>query len=78
MQWTVFAALYVISFITANYWKIPKNRRKFLIDFAAKKGFDPHVSKNWNKVTKKDIIKKVQKKNKIPHRVLILSYYLGG
>ncbi len=44
-------------FIIANYWKVINNRRKFFIDFAAKNGFDPHVSENWNKITQKDIIK---------------------
>ncbi len=56
--------IYGNSFCAANYWKVPKNRRKFLIDFAAKKGLDPHVSENWNKITRKDIIKQVRKKNK--------------
>ncbi len=33
-----------------NYWKSRDNVRKFFVEFASKKGFDPLVAENWRKV----------------------------
>jgi len=33
-----------------GYWTAA-NRRKFFIEFAQQKGFDPFVTENWNSVT---------------------------
>ncbi len=51
-----------ILFVVDNYWKVSKSRRKFFVEFAAKKGFDPYVSGNWDTITKRDILKQVRKK----------------
>ncbi len=37
------------------------NRRKFLLEFATKKGFDPLIPENWKNVTAREIRKQVIK-----------------
>ncbi len=46
-------------YILENYWKSTENQRKFFIELASQNGFDPLVPKNWDKITKKHITKKV-------------------
>jgi len=36
---------------TKGYWQNVENRRKFFIEFAKEKGFDPYDASNWLKVT---------------------------
>ncbi len=45
---------------TGKYWKDTHNRRKFFIEFAAQKGFDPLVAENWNNIKTKDISEQVR------------------
>ncbi len=45
-----------------NYWRSTENQRKFFTEFAARKGFDPLVSENWDNIKIEDIIKQVRKK----------------
>ncbi len=49
-------------YFKGKYWGDAQNRRKFFIEFATQKGFDPLVAENWNKVTAKDIKKQVKAK----------------
>ncbi len=44
-----------------NYWNNAHNRRKFFVDFATQKGFDPLVAENWENVQYRKIIKQVRK-----------------
>lgn len=34
-----------------GFWKSSENRRKFFIEFAQEKGFDPMVPENWHNIT---------------------------
>ncbi len=43
---------------TENYWSDALNRRKFFIEFATQKGFDPLVPENWRNITRKELAKK--------------------
>ncbi len=47
------------SFLIENYWKSAENQRHFFIEFATHNGFDPLLPENWDKITKKDILKQV-------------------
>jgi len=38
-----------------GYWKVPENRRNFLLEFAKDMGFDPTLSENWYKISKKQL-----------------------
>ncbi len=42
-----------------NYWKSTENQRKFFIEFASQKGFDPLELKNWDKIKALDFRKEV-------------------
>ncbi len=44
-----------------KYWRNAHNRRKFFIEFASQKGFDPLVAINWQNVQYKEI-KQVKRK----------------
>ncbi len=44
-----------------SYWKTPANRRKFFIEFAKKKRFDPLLPENWYNIKQKDILEKVKR-----------------
>jgi len=35
----------------ANYWDSIEHQRKYFLDYAAIKGFDPLDATNWNSVT---------------------------
>ncbi len=55
---------FIYYVFTGNYWRDAHNRRKFFVDFATQKGFDPLVSTNWENIQYKEILKKVKgKKN---------------
>ncbi len=45
---------------TDNYWGNVHNRRKFFVEFALQKGFDPLLPENWNNVKTKDILEQVK------------------
>jgi len=42
--------------VPKGYWKDPKNRRKFFLDFAVKSEFDPTITEYWNDVTVAEIV----------------------
>eukprot|EP00026_Physarum_polycephalum_P000368 Phypoly_transcript_00368.p1 GENE.Phypoly_transcript_00368~~Phypoly_transcript_00368.p1 ORF type:complete len:1106 (+),score=136.69 Phypoly_transcript_00368:1680-4997(+) len=42
-------------FFPSEYWKDPKNGRKFFENFAEKQGFDPLIAQNWYTVEHTDI-----------------------
>ncbi len=46
------------------------NRRKFLIEFAAQKGFDPLIPENWKNVTTSEIRKQVIKRGETVNTVI--------
>ncbi len=46
----------------ARYWQRTENQRKFFIEFATQKGFNPLVPENWDKITIEDMNKQVRKK----------------
>ncbi len=52
----------LISYSLGNYWRGIENQRKFFIEFASQKGFDPLVPENWDKINIADIRKQVIKK----------------
>ncbi len=41
-----------------KYWTNHDNRRKFFVEFASQKGFDPLVPENWKNVKYKELFKK--------------------
>ncbi len=43
------------NIIAEKYWKSIDNRRKYFIEFAVQKRFDPLVSSNWENVKLKDL-----------------------
>jgi len=43
-----------------GYWKSRENRRNHLCEFAAKKGFDPLVADNWEKLEATEVRRFVQ------------------
>ncbi len=49
-------------FILENYWRSTENQRKFFIEFASQKGFDPLIPENWDNITKEDISKQVRRR----------------
>ncbi len=57
--------IYQLIYILDNYWRSTENQRKFFIEFAAKKGFDPLVPENWDKITTRASRKLVRKKGMI-------------
>eukprot|EP00026_Physarum_polycephalum_P006810 Phypoly_transcript_06862.p1 GENE.Phypoly_transcript_06862~~Phypoly_transcript_06862.p1 ORF type:complete len:562 (+),score=109.53 Phypoly_transcript_06862:93-1688(+) len=44
--------------IPANYWANPDNRKKFFVDYAKERGFDPEIPENWYSVELSDLRKK--------------------
>ncbi len=54
---------YVMSYLVfvGRYWSDANNQRKFFIEFASQKGFDPLVTENWNKVKPTEILQQVKK-----------------
>eukprot|EP00026_Physarum_polycephalum_P000419 Phypoly_transcript_00420.p1 GENE.Phypoly_transcript_00420~~Phypoly_transcript_00420.p1 ORF type:complete len:1013 (+),score=147.72 Phypoly_transcript_00420:21-3059(+) len=42
--------------ITENKWRNPLNRRKFMDEYAAKKGFDPLIPENWYTIKGDDVV----------------------
>ncbi len=51
-----------IYLYTDNHWSDAHNRRKFFIEFATQKGFDPLVAINWENIQNTEIIKQVKRK----------------
>ncbi len=50
----------LLSFVfTDKYWRNSHNRRKFFIEFASQKGFDPLVAANWENVQRMEMVKQV-------------------
>jgi hypothetical protein len=47
-----FCCIYLLA---GNYWDDPKRRRKFFIEFAKEKGFNPLVAENWYSVPPSEI-----------------------
>ncbi len=50
----------LISYLLENYWRSTENQRKFFIEFATQKGFDPLVPENWDKMPIEDILTQVE------------------
>eukprot|EP00026_Physarum_polycephalum_P000804 Phypoly_transcript_00805.p1 GENE.Phypoly_transcript_00805~~Phypoly_transcript_00805.p1 ORF type:complete len:823 (+),score=101.61 Phypoly_transcript_00805:1404-3872(+) len=44
------------GFLAKNLTKDPKERREFFVKFAASRGFDPLVAKNWYPILKRDLL----------------------
>lgn len=44
--------------VPVGYWSKAENRKKFLVEFAKEKGFDPEVADNWTSVLQSDLAKK--------------------
>ncbi len=55
--------VFTLTFVE-NYWNNVYNRRKFFIEFASQKGFDPLVAANWKNVRCSEMIKQVKEKKK--------------
>ncbi len=51
-----------LLYCTDKYWRDAHNRRKFFIEFASQKGFDPLVPTNWENVQRREMIKQVKRK----------------
>ncbi len=70
--------LYVnLAFVfTDKYWSDALNRRKFFIEFASQKGFDPLVASNWENVQYQEILKEIKKKNSQKQRFVVHSALL--
>ncbi len=47
--------------LLVNYWRSAENQRKFFIEFASQRGFDPLVPDNWKKIKRKELIEQVGK-----------------
>ncbi len=47
-------------YILGKFWRNAYNRRKFFIEFASQKGFDPLVPEHWEKIQKREMIKQVK------------------
>ncbi len=65
VQSTVNTARLFTCSIQGNYWSIAHNRRKFFVDFATQKGFDPLVAANWKNVQRREIIKQVKRESEL-------------
>ncbi len=46
-----------IFLFTEKYWSNANNRRKFFVEFASQKGFDPLVAANWKNVQSREMRK---------------------
>ncbi len=51
-------------YLLENYWRSIENQRKFFIEFASQKGFDPLILENWDKMTTIGFRKQVRKKRR--------------
>ncbi len=66
MSGSILADLYYLfiylSFVfIGNYWNTVHNRRKFFVEFATQKGFDPLVASNWENIQYREMVKKVKR-----------------
>ena len=50
-----------------GYWRDITHKRKFFVDIAAEKGFDPYVVENWVKVTNAELLEKKVSDKVIPN-----------
>lgn len=76
--------------VIVAYWQAVANRRKFFVDIADDKGFDPMVADNWYALTLEEVIQhKVRKKKggglfsqhlylREQNATLVLAYYNGS
>ncbi len=56
---------YLFPFVfTDNYWSNTSNRRKYFVDFASQKRFDPLVAVNWENIRRHEMIKQVKEGQK--------------
>ncbi len=58
---------------TEKYWSNAHNRRKFFIEFAVQKGFDPLLAVNWKNIRCKQVkrTQQAQKKGSEKRQTLI-------